>query len=79
MVGGLLVAGIAQAFYGRAQGGSTLQAFVVASENHWFQSGMYARLVFGILFAVGYVVLAYDLLAIGRRAALAAPPQASTA
>jgi nitric oxide reductase subunit B len=52
---------------------------VVASENHWFQSGMYARVVFGILFAVGYVVLAYDLLAIGRRAALAAPPQPSAA
>lgn len=79
MVGGLLIAGIVQAFYGRAEGGSTLQAFVVASENHWFQSGMYARLVFGVIFAIGYVVLAYDLLAIGRRAALAAPPQASAA
>ena len=69
MVGGLLVAGITQAFYERAQGGSTLQAFVVASENQWFQSGMYARLIFGLLFAVGYVILVYDLLAIGRGAA----------
>ena len=69
MVGGLLVAGITQAFYERAQGGSTLQAFVVASENQWFQSGMYARLIFGLLFAVGYVILVYDLLAIGRRTA----------
>jgi len=79
MVGGLLVAGIVQAMYERAQGGSTLQAFVVASENHWFQSGMYARLVFGALFAVGYAVLVYDLLRIGRRVSAAAPAQLSTA
>jgi len=79
MVGGLLVAGITQAIYERAQGGSTLQAFVVASENHWFQSGMYARLLFGIVFALGYIILVYDLLAIGRRAALAAPAQVASA
>ncbi len=77
MVGGLLVAGITQAFYGRAQGGSTLQAFVVASENHWFQSGMYARLAFGALFAIGYIVLVYDLLAIGRRDTIAVRVPAS--
>jgi nitric oxide reductase subunit B len=75
MVGGLLVSGITQAIYERAQGGSTLQAFVVASENHWFQSGMYVRLLFGIVFAVGYMILVYDLLAIGRRATVAAPAQ----
>ena len=69
MVGALLIAGITQAVYERAEGGSTLQAFVVASENHWFQSGMYARLVFGALFTIGYLILAYDLLTIGRRAA----------
>jgi len=79
MVGGLLVAGITQAIYERAQGGSTLQAFVVASENHWFQSGMYARLVFGCIFALGYVILVYDLVAIGRRAALVPEPQLSRA
>ena len=78
MVGGLLVAGIAQAMYERAQGGSTLQAFVVASESQWFQSGMFARLVFGGLFAVGYAVLVYDLLRIGRRVSIASPAQAST-
>jgi len=79
MVGGLLVAGITQAIYERAQGGSTLQAFVVASESHWFQSGMYARLVFGIVFAIGYMILVYDLLAIGRRAIAAAPAQMASA
>jgi len=79
MVGGLLVSGITQAFYGVAQGGATLQAFVVASENHWFQSGMYARFAFGVLFALGYLALAYDLLSIGRRARVAAPAQVSAA
>jgi len=79
MVGGLLVAGIVQAMYERAEGGSTLQAFVVASENHWFLSGMRARLVFGVLFALGYAVLVYDLLRVGRRAAIAPPVQASNA
>jgi len=79
MVGGLLVAGITQAIYERAQGGSTLQAFVVASESHWFHSGMYARLFFGMVFAIGYLVLVYDLLAIGRRAAAAAPARMAPA
>jgi len=72
MVGGLLIAGIAQAVYERAQGGSTLQAFVVATESPWFQSGMYVRLAFGVVFALGYVVLVYDLLTIGKRAPVAA-------
>lgn len=67
MVGGLLIAGIAQAIYERAEGGSTLQAFVVASESPWFQSGMYARLGFGVVFALGYLALVYDLLTIGKR------------
>ena len=79
MVGGLLIGGITQAIYERAQGGSTLQAFVVASENHWFRSAMYARLFFGVVFALGYLILVYDLLAIGKRATVAAPAQVASA
>jgi nitric oxide reductase subunit B len=79
MVGGLLVAGIAQAIYERAEGGSTLQAFVVASERSWFHSGMYARLVFGVVFALGYLALVYDLLTIGRRVPIAATTQVASA
>lgn len=79
MVGGLLIAGITQAIYERAQGGSTLQAFVVASENHWFRSAMYVRLIFGVVFALGYLILVYDLLAIGRRARVTAPAQMASA
>jgi nitric oxide reductase subunit B len=79
MVGGLLVAGIAQAIYERAEGGSTLQAFVVASESSWFHSGMYARLVFGVVFALGYLALVYDLLTIGRRVPIVGTTQVASA
>jgi len=79
MVGGLLIAGITQAVYERAEGGSTLQAFIVASENYWFQSGMYARLVFGALFAVGYLILVYDLLTIGKRVTVGTQAQIASA
>ncbi|MBX3699532.1 MAG: cbb3-type cytochrome c oxidase subunit I [Dokdonella sp.] len=76
MVMALLLAGMAQAFYGRAIGGSTLMAFTTASENLWFKSGMYARMLFGVVFAAGYVALVYDLLRSPRRApAIAAAPE----
>jgi nitric oxide reductase subunit B len=67
MVGGLLLAGIAQAFYERAIGGSTIEAFISAQSNVWFLQGMNARMVFGLMFAVGYAVLVYDLLTLGKR------------
>ena len=69
MVGGLLIAGIAQAFYERAMGGSTLQAYMVGQENPWFVSGMYARMGFGVVFAAGYLLLVYDLLTASKPAA----------
>ena len=67
MVGALLIAGIAQAFYERAIGGSTLQAFIEGQSNPWFMQGMSARLAFGMIFAAGYVILVYDLLAFGKQ------------
>ena len=72
MVGGLLVAGIAQAFIERAMGGSTLQAFMEASGNEWFVQGIVSRLAFGFVFAAGYLLLMYDLLTIGKRQKVAA-------
>jgi len=62
MVMGLLLAGMAQAFFERAAGGSTLMAYTIASENPWFVSGLYARTGFGIIFALGYIMLVIDLL-----------------
>ena len=67
MVGALLISGIAQAFYERAIGGSTLQAFIEGQSNPWFMQGMSARLAFGMIFAVGYVILIYDLHAFGKQ------------
>ncbi|TAN30763.1 nitric-oxide reductase [bacterium] len=67
MVGSLMMAGMAQAFYERAIGGSTFNAFVSASSSPWFIEGLGMRLVFAIVFAAGYFVLAYDLLTIGKR------------
>ena len=79
MVGALLVSGIAQAFYERAMGGSTLQAFVQASGNRWFVEGMYGRLIFGFVFAAGFIVLAYDLLTAGKRVRAVSPVKAKPA
>jgi nitric oxide reductase subunit B len=67
MTGALLVAGIDQAFYERAIGGSTWNAYLNMQGRPWFNESMWARLAFGLVFAAGYAVLVYDLLAIGRR------------
>ena len=69
MVGALLVSGISQAFYERAMGGSTLQAFMEGQTNVWFVQGIVMRLVFGFVFAAGYLVLMVDLLTIGKKSA----------
>ncbi len=70
MAGVLLVAGFAQAFIERAEGGSTLEAFIAAQQNSSFVAAMYARLIFGLIFAAGYLVLVYDFVALGRRVAV---------
>jgi len=67
MVGGLLVSGFAQAFVERAIGGSTLDAFIAGQENSWFVEGMIVRVIFGLVFAAGYVTLMWDLVTIGKR------------
>jgi nitric oxide reductase subunit B len=67
MAGALLVAGIDQAFFERAIGGSTWDAFLAMQGRPWFQEGMWARSAFGLIFACGYAALVYDLLVLGRR------------
>ena len=66
MVGALLVAGMDQAFFERAQGGSTWSAFTALQHRPWYIEGMWSRFGFGLLFAVGYIVLMYDMLSIGK-------------
>jgi nitric oxide reductase subunit B len=78
MVGSLLVSGMAQAFYERAIGGSTFQAFVNGQNNPWFVQGMYGRLIFGFVFALGFVVLIYDLATIGKPQRVASSVKSTT-
>ena len=68
MAGALMVSGMTQAFYERAIGGSTFNAYIQAQANPWFIEGMWARLGFGVIFALGYAVLAYDFLTVAKRA-----------
>jgi nitric oxide reductase subunit B len=79
MEGALLVSGIARAFFERAMGGSTFQAFMDGQTNKWFVEGIVMRLVFGLVFAAGYVVLLYDLLTVGKKRAVAEGMQGSIA
>jgi nitric oxide reductase subunit B len=70
---------MAQAFFERAAGGSTLMAYTVASENPWFTSGLWARSGFGLLFAAGYAVLVIDLLRKAQPQEENAPARAAVA
>jgi nitric oxide reductase subunit B len=38
-----------------------------AQSNVWFVQGIVMRLIFGFVFAAGYIVLMYDLLTIGKK------------
>jgi nitric oxide reductase subunit B len=67
MVGVLLISGFTQSFVERALGGSTHEAFMVGQGSPSFIAGMYARFLFGLIFAAGYVVLVYDFVTLGRR------------
>jgi nitric oxide reductase subunit B len=78
MAGALLVAGMDQAFFERAVGGSTWSAYLSMQGRPWFIESMWARFVFGLVFASGYALLVYDLLAIGK-SKQAAVPQAVAA
>ncbi len=68
MAGVLLVAGFTQAFVERALGGSTLEAFIAGQESETFVAAMYARFLFGLIFAAGYIALVYDFVMLGKRA-----------
>ncbi|MGD9897478.1 MAG: cbb3-type cytochrome c oxidase subunit I [Candidatus Methylacidiphilaceae bacterium] len=80
MSSALLIAGMAQAFFERAIGGSTFQAFLTTQANRWVSEGLQARLLFGLVFAAGYLVLLYDFWTIGKggRAAEAPLPKEVT-
>lgn len=66
MTMGLLVAGYEQSQIERAIEGSTWAGYFAAQAHPWFQQGMFWRMIFGGIFAAGYVLLILDLLTIGR-------------
>jgi nitric oxide reductase subunit B len=63
----LLISGYEQSQIERAIGGSTWMAYFQAQGHPWFMQGMYWRQMFGWMFALGYVLLIWDLITIGAR------------
>ncbi len=61
----LLVAGYEQSFIERAINGSTWAGYFEAQNHPWFQQAMWWRQIFGWVTAAGYLLLVWDLVAIG--------------
>jgi nitric oxide reductase subunit B len=66
MVMAMLVSGYEQSQIERAIEGSSWVGYFVAQAHPWFTQGMWWRQVFGWMFAVGFVLLVWDLLTLGR-------------
>jgi len=62
----LLISGYEQSFIERAVGGSTWLGYFTAQIHPWFVQGMWWRMVFGFVTAIGIVLLVWDLLTIGK-------------
>jgi len=62
----LLISGYVQSFIERAIEGSTWSGYFAAQVHPWFVQGMNWRMIFGLLTAVGIVLLVWDLLTIGK-------------
>lgn len=66
MTAALLIAGYQQSFIERAAGSSTWSAYFAAQLDPWFMRAMVWRNAFGIVFALGVVLLVWDFPTIGR-------------
>jgi nitric oxide reductase subunit B len=64
----LLVAGYDQSFIERALQGSTWAGYFEAQRSPWFTQGMVWRQIFGYVTTLGFVLLVWDLVTVGRRA-----------
>jgi len=62
----LLIAGYEQSFIERAQGGSTWGAYFAGQTHPWFVESMVWRMVFGWVTIAGFVLLAWDLVTVGK-------------
>jgi len=62
----LLISGYVQSQLERAIEGSTWAGYFAAQGHPWFIQGMVWREAFGGIFALGFVILVWDLLTIGK-------------
>ncbi len=62
----MLIAGYEQSFIERGMDGSTWAGYFRAQGHPWFLQAMLWRQYSGYLFAIGYVLLIWDLVTIGR-------------
>ena len=67
MTMGMLVAGYEQSQIERAIEGSTWMGYFAAQAHPWFVQGMKWREITGVFFSLGYILLVWDLLTIGKR------------
>lgn len=63
----MLIAGYEQSQIERAVGGSTWMAYFEGQSHPWFMQAMTWRQISGYIFSLGYVLLVWDLLTIGKR------------
>ncbi|MHB9100395.1 MAG: cbb3-type cytochrome c oxidase subunit I [Sulfuricella sp.] len=66
MTMGMLVSGYVQSQLERAIEGSTWMGYFAAQAHPWFIQGMVWREIFGVMFLLGYVLLVWDLLTVGK-------------
>lgn len=69
----LLIAGYGQSQIERAIEGSTWAGYFAAQNHYWFQQAMAWRMVFGVVTAIGTVLLIWDLLVLGKHETREAP------
>ncbi|WP_457632668.1 cbb3-type cytochrome c oxidase subunit I [Oceanithermus desulfurans] len=67
IVASFTISGFAQTMIERAELGSTWNAFIKSYTHPWYTNTHWWRFWMGMLFLLGYVLLVWDLLTIGRR------------
>ena len=63
----LLIEGYVQSQFERAIGGSTWGAYFEAQAHPWYQQALLWRTLCGLLMVIGFVILVWDLMTIGKR------------
>ncbi len=69
IVASFTISGFAQTMIERAELGSTWNAFIQSYTHPWYANTHWWRFWMGMLFLLGYVLLVWDLLTIGRKRA----------